>query len=121
MKKTSPSILALVAALGLAIPTAGQAQQQTSTQPLPGETSREFAVRIDACDGSEILSSRFVGGQDRQNVLRVRCRGGAAMADTSGMAGGLGAGAIAGIAVTVVAIAIAASSGGGSSTPSTTN
>jgi len=87
MKKTSPSILAFVAALDLAIPTAGQAQQQTSTQPFPGETSREFAIRIEACDGREILSSRFLDndivileeqpitkwgrGQDRQNVLRV--------------------------------------------------
>ena len=116
MKKPFPSILALVATLGLAIPTGGQAQQQTTTQPFPGETARQFSARIDACDGGSIQSARFVDGR---NVLRVRCEVGAGTDTANGMAGGLGAGAVAGIAATVIAIAVVAGSGGGSSTPST--
>ncbi|MCA1775762.1 MAG: hypothetical protein LC676_09195 [Loktanella sp.] len=128
MKNISPSILALVAAIGLAIPTAGQTQQQTTTQPFPGETAQQFATRIDACNGGRIQSARF---DDGRSLLGVRCDVGAGM-DTAngitgepsagpvaGMSGGLGAGAVAGIAATAIAIAVVAGSGGGSSTPST--
>ena len=110
----------LISATAIVVLTALPVLAQFATTRIGGETALQMAKRVDACDGSRIVDASFVEN-DTQSIskynsavqLRVTC--------VDGMAGGLGAGAVAGIAATVIAIAIVASSGGGSSTPSTTN
>lgn len=119
-------IVTMVSAISMSVALAGGAVAQAGNTPLqPGETAMEFAQRIDACNGAEIINAAF---NDARTEVRVQCPraagadGSAAGQATAGMTGGLGTtGAIAiGIAA-AAGLAAAASGGGGSSSTTTTN
>ncbi|NHM20235.1 hypothetical protein [Tritonibacter mobilis] len=108
-----------LAAFGLAcisaLPVA--AQQLNAEQMLPGETWLEFAKRMDACDGAEVLDAelKMVGGGSNLEVL---CSQGAVADATNGMSGGLGAAAAIGGGALLLVFALG---GGGSDGPSSTS
>lgn len=114
MKALKTSLLALIIGASFGLPAT--AQQKVADQPEASETALEFARRVNACDGSEVLSAKYMDGRES---LHVRCSQGAA-AELSGMSGGLGTGgalALGGGAL----IAIIALASGGSSSGSTTS
>ncbi|MGR3316590.1 hypothetical protein [Roseovarius indicus] len=108
--KTLAMTFAVSAGLLVAAPLS--AQVNTGVPRQPGETAMQYAQRINACNGAEILSADFSQNQTR---LSVRCPQGAAV-NTDGMSGGLTAGAAAAAAGVLIVFGLS----GGSSTGSTT-
>lgn len=108
--KTLAMTFAISASALMASPLS--AQVNTGVPRQPGETAMQYAQRINACNGAEILSATFSENQTR---LSVRCPQGTAF-NTDGMTGGLAAvGAAAGAVLVVFGLS------GGSSTGSTTS
>jgi len=110
MKTIGRMAFVAAACAGLAQPA--MAQQQVTTPVQPGETALEFAQRIDACSGGEIVSAEFLQGR---TLMQATCRqpagidtaqAGQGAQGAQGMAGGLGAGAAAaGLGVAMFALA----------------
>lgn len=111
MKHFAASAFAVIAAISVALPAV--AQQQNDIPRKPGESALEYAQRINACDGGEVVAASFINNQTQ---LSVECRPLAAQ-NTNGMEGGLGGtGALIGGATTLLVFAL----GGGGSTGTTT-
>ena len=112
MKKITVSTLALVVALGTAMP--GAAQQATSAQT--GETALEMATRTGACGEATVSKAEFVNDG---SALKVSCAKVASVVSTQGSAplAGLGASGsliAAGVGLAaVIGIAAASSSSSG--------
>jgi len=102
----------LAAVVGVTMPLAAVAQQQVSTPPIEGETAVQYAQRINACNGANILGADFTQGG---TMLQVQCPAAGTAGNTAGLSGGLG-GAVASVAVVVALFSLA----GGSSTYSST-
>lgn len=122
MKRFATAVAAMSMSLALA---GGAAAQQAGATPLqPGETAMEFAQRIDACNGAEIVSAAF---NEARTEVRVQCLqsaaadGSAAGQATAGMSGGLGTTGTIAIGIAVAVGLAAAAGGGGSSSTTTTN
>jgi len=119
------SIATIVSAVSMSVALVGGAAAQ-ATQPLqPGETAMEFAQRIDACKGAEIVGAAF---NDARTEVRVQCSQTAAAEGTTGaagavagMSGGLGTLGTVTIGIAAAAGLAAALGGGGSSSTTTTN
>ena len=109
MKKLTVSTLALVVALGAALPVA--AQQATSSRS--GETALEMAARTGACGEATVSKAEFV---NEGRALKVSCAKNASVVSTQGSAGlGVNAGLIAagiGIAAVIGIVAASSSSSG---------
>lgn len=111
----------LLAALGLvclsALPVS--AQEVNANDVRPGETWLEFATRMDACDGQEVLSADLISVGGSEHKLDVTCSTGIVDGATNGMTGGLaGAAPIAGVMLLVAGLA---ASGGSTPTTGTDN
>lgn len=109
MKKISVSTLALVVALGSAMPTLAQ---QTETR-IEGETALQMATRLGLCGDAGVRSAQFVDGG---TSLQANCV--SRVAGTTGDGGGgLGAGGLVATGVGIAAvIGIAAASSSSSGT-----
>lgn len=114
---------ATAVAFSLALIMPASAQQVVQAQVQAGETALEFAQRVNACGGADILDAAFI---DAGSALEVQCSPLAATAETAGMTGGLGTAAAIGGGVVVLALALGGGGGGSdggiippSSTPST--
>lgn len=107
MKKITVSAMAMIIALGSALPGIAQ---QTETR-LEGETAMQMATRVGACDRARITDAEFVNGG---TALSVTCSPRVAANNTGG---GLGTGGLlaAGVGIAAV-IGIAASSSSSSGT-----
>lgn len=109
MKKITVSTLALVVALGTAMPVA--AQQATSAQT--GETALEMATRTGACGEAAVSKAEFVNDG---TALKVSCAKDASVVSTQGSAGlGESGGLIAagfGLAAIIGIVAASSSSSG---------
>ena len=106
MKTIISSATAFAFSCALLLPAS--AQQVIETQVQAGETALQFAQRVNACEGAEILDAAFTAGGTN---LTVQCGPQAATTETNGMSGGLGTAAAIGGGVVVLALALG---GGGS-------
>lgn len=110
MNKISVSALALVVALGSAMPSFAQ---ETETR-IEGETALQMATRLELCGDAGVRSAQFVD-VDGATSLQANCVSRVAdTADTGG--GGLGTGGLvaAGVGIAaVIGIAAASSSSSG--------
>ncbi|GAB4287484.1 MAG: hypothetical protein Kow0058_07140 [Roseovarius sp.] len=118
MKKPLAMLMAIATAA--ALPLAATAQQVASAPPNPGESALDYAKRVDACNGRNVLEASFI---DNGTRLQVRCAGavaaaGAGAGGTQGLSGGLGLGLAAG---GVAFLAIAAAAGEDNTTTTTTS
>ena len=83
MNKLSRIALSLCAVAALSLPAL--AQTVSNAPVLPGETALEYAERINACNGAEVLSAEFEANEANTTRLLVRC--------AKSLSGGLGAAA----------------------------
>lgn len=107
MKKFTVSSLAMVVALGTAMPILAQ---ETATR-IEGETALQMATRLGLCGDAGVRSAQFVDGA---TSLQANCVSRVAGAGTGG--GGLGAGGLvaAGVGIAaVIGVASASSSTSG--------
>lgn len=115
MKHFAASAFAAIASVSLALPAV--AQQQLDIPRQPGETAFEYAQRVDACGGGELLAAYYV---NNQTGLRVECRQLAAQ-NTNGMEGGLGSGALVGGGALMLLFALGGGGSSGTTTTTTTS
>jgi hypothetical protein len=130
---TMRNIAIAVSALSMSIALTGAANaQQGANPPLqPGETAMEFAQRIDACNGAEIVSAALNASRTEVRVQCPQAAGSGASAAgqtaagqtaagaAAGMTGGLGTAGTVAIGATAVAGIAVALSGSSSSTTGT--
>lgn len=114
----------ILAALGLvclsALPVT--AQQLNANDVRPGETWLEFAKRMDACKGQEVLGAELVLVGGSEYKLDITCSTGIVAGGTNGMTGGLaGAAPIAGVMILVAGLAASGGSDGPTTTTGTGN
>ena len=115
MHKFSTSVLSLCACVALSVPAL--AQTTSSVPVLAGETALQYAQRIDACNGQEVLSAEFGAGILGSMVVSCRPKAANANLQNRGLTGGLGAVGIAGLPLIVLVALVGDSS---TSTTSTT-
>ncbi|MFO8127882.1 hypothetical protein [Yoonia sp.] len=110
MKKIQTLISAGAVAAVTALPVFAQQANYTTTR-MGDESAEQIAQRVGACGEAGITAANF----DTDELIRVRCAGGA-----GGLEGGLGTGAAIGGAIAAVALIGLASDGSDTTTTTTT-